>query len=841
MKRAALLATLFFSAALLTGQTPRPATTIPASKVRVTGLPSTDLQSAIDNDEIGGGGVGGSVASVGNCAGGACFGGVTGNTITSTTGEVLNLATDGVLLFQRNTAGAITVLGADNASPADTIFDTTGAGSITVGSPDVLAITLSTDNTGDGTDVVLPTGAVGSTEILDNTILEADLSAGAPTDELCLTFELSTGGFEWQSCGGGSADIGSLADGGNLCSANQTVVRNGADTAFICTTPAGGGDALVANPLSQFAATTSAQLDGVISDDTGTGALVFADTPTLVTPVLGAATGTSVVLSGSATAASLIASAAAPTLDVIDTDFAGDGVRLITSVPTNNDVFWQLSANSGATTHVGMVTVNTVDAGASTLYFGVATEGSLPTNSVQISEDGTLTFHAATDPVTAAAGETAFDTNHLGTKGAIEVHSGGESTFVVATANAPTDNQIPVFDDATDTVNWETGGGGGLTSGDIDSCTDIATIMADETGTCGALVLSNSPTLVTPEIGAATGTSLMLSAASPTLTITDTDFATDGLRISVGVPTNNDVFWQIGANSGTNGTYPGMVTVNTTDPGVSTLYFGIASEGSLPTSAVQVSEGGILTFLAGTAPTTAAAGETAFDTDALGTLGAIETYDGGASTFVVATRDAPTDNQVPVFDDATDTVNWETPAVGGSGSPACIALSAAEITCLSSSGCSGETINGTAFSYLTANFNTSANSTGTFNFNVPVGFDGHTASVRIDWTSNNAACNADATNDDVCFVFDSGSIVDNAAFNAPTLSGTANNVTDVCDTNGDVMSVTRTGYVHGFSDSTRGIFSLTRDVDETLTGTCANNADTYVEDAKIVGVTICPE
>jgi hypothetical protein len=49
----------------------------------------------------------------------------------------------------------------------------------------------------------------------------------------------------------------------------------------------GGGDALVANPLSQFASTTSAQLRGVISDETGTGALVFADSPTLITPALG--------------------------------------------------------------------------------------------------------------------------------------------------------------------------------------------------------------------------------------------------------------------------------------------------------------------------------------------------------------------------------------------------------------------------------------------------------------------------------------------------------------------------------------------------------------------------
>lgn len=37
----------------------------------------------------------------------------------------------------------------------------------------------------------------------------------------------------------------------------------------------GGGDALTTDPLSQFAATTSAQLRGVISDETGTGAAVF--------------------------------------------------------------------------------------------------------------------------------------------------------------------------------------------------------------------------------------------------------------------------------------------------------------------------------------------------------------------------------------------------------------------------------------------------------------------------------------------------------------------------------------------------------------------------------------
>lgn len=46
--------------------------------------------------------------------------------------------------------------------------------------------------------------------------------------------------------------------------------------------------------LNVFASTTSAQLRGVISDPTGTGSLVFATSPTLVTPTLGVATATSI-------------------------------------------------------------------------------------------------------------------------------------------------------------------------------------------------------------------------------------------------------------------------------------------------------------------------------------------------------------------------------------------------------------------------------------------------------------------------------------------------------------------------------------------------------------------
>lgn len=55
---------------------------------------------------------------------------------------------------------------------------------------------------------------------------------------------------------------------------------------------------LTSDKLSAHAATTSAEFAGVISNETGTGVVVLNDTPTLVTPALGAATGTSLNLSG---------------------------------------------------------------------------------------------------------------------------------------------------------------------------------------------------------------------------------------------------------------------------------------------------------------------------------------------------------------------------------------------------------------------------------------------------------------------------------------------------------------------------------------------------------------
>jgi hypothetical protein len=64
-------------------------------------------------------------------------------------------------------------------------------------------------------------------------------------------------------------------------SSSSTTTLNGT------TVPASKTLVVTTDKLSALAATTSAELAGVISDETGSGALVFATSPTLVTPALG--------------------------------------------------------------------------------------------------------------------------------------------------------------------------------------------------------------------------------------------------------------------------------------------------------------------------------------------------------------------------------------------------------------------------------------------------------------------------------------------------------------------------------------------------------------------------
>lgn len=121
-----------------------------------------------------------------------------------------------------------------------------------------------------------------------------------------------------------------------------------------------GTVALTANKLSDFAATSSSELAGVISDETGSGSLVFANSPTLVTPALGTpssatltnATGLpiSTGVSGLGTGvATFLATPSSANLISAITDETGTGALVFANTPT------LVTPNIGAATGTSLV------------------------------------------------------------------------------------------------------------------------------------------------------------------------------------------------------------------------------------------------------------------------------------------------------------------------------------------------------------------------------------------------------------------------------------------------------------------------------------------------------
>jgi hypothetical protein len=211
---------------------------------------------------------------------------LTNKTLTSPT---INGATIGATgaTFNGSTSGTITVLAAAVAGtnsltlPAatDTLVGKATTDTLTNKSIDLANNTLTTTSAQLATAISDETGT--GVVVFNNspTLITPTLGAASATSINGLTISSTTGTL-------------SIANGKTLTASN-TLTLTGTDTSSVAF-GAGGTVAYVANKLSVFAATTSAELAGVISDETGTGALVFASSPTLVTPTLGAALATSI-------------------------------------------------------------------------------------------------------------------------------------------------------------------------------------------------------------------------------------------------------------------------------------------------------------------------------------------------------------------------------------------------------------------------------------------------------------------------------------------------------------------------------------------------------------------
>jgi len=92
-----------------------------------------------------------------------------------------------------------------------------------------------------------------------------------------------------------------------------------------------------ASNVATFLATpTSANLAAAVTDETGTGALVFANTPTLVTPNIGAATGTSLTVTGNISASGTANTLPSQTLS------RDDNTRILTQKTSARDDMWSV-------------------------------------------------------------------------------------------------------------------------------------------------------------------------------------------------------------------------------------------------------------------------------------------------------------------------------------------------------------------------------------------------------------------------------------------------------------------------------------------------------------------
>jgi hypothetical protein len=241
----------------------------------------------------------------------------------------------------------------------------------------------------------------------------------------------------------------------------------------------GGVVALDVNKLNFFAATTSAELAGVISDETGSGALVFATSPTLVTPALGVASATSVnkvTITAPATSATLTI-ANGKTLTASNTlTFTGTDASSV-AFGTGGTVAYTSNKLSvfAATTSAELAGVISDETGSGALVF--ATSPSLTTPSLGVASATSVNKVAITAPATSAT-LTIADGKTLTASNTLTFTGTDTSSVAFGTGGtvAYTANKLSVFAATTSA--------------------EFAGVISDETGS-GSLVFGTSPSFTT--------------------------------------------------------------------------------------------------------------------------------------------------------------------------------------------------------------------------------------------------------------------------------------------------------------------------------------------------------
>ncbi len=389
---------------------------------------------------------------------------------------------------------------------------------------DTLVSKTSTDTL---TNKTYDTAGTGNSFSINGLAATANTGTGAVARATSPTFVTPTLGAATATSINGNtwtAGTGTLTLGaGKTATISNTLAFTGTDASSVAF-GTGGTVAYTANNLSAFAATTSLQLAGVISDETGSGALVFGTSPALTTPTLGVASATSV------NKVAITAPATSATLTIPDgvtlTGPAASGTAM--TLGNAETVAGAKSFNSGTVilkgSSSGTTAVNASATASGTLTLPAATD--------------TLMGKATTDTLTNKTFDTAGTGNSFSINGVAATANTGTGSVVRATSptlttpviasivntgtlTLPTSSDTLMGRATTDTLTNKTFDTAG--TGNSFSINGIAATA--NTGT-GAVARAVSPSFTTPTIGVATATSvnkmaITAPATSSTLAVAD--------------------------------------------------------------------------------------------------------------------------------------------------------------------------------------------------------------------------------------------------------------------------------------------------------------------------------
>ncbi len=309
--------------------------------------------------------------------------------------------------------------------------------------------------------------------------------------------------------------------------------------------PLAGLSDLDADARTFLGTPSSANLAAAVDDETGTGALVFANTPTLVSPVLGAATGTS------------IAVGAASTMDVTGLEVQG-GVTAV-GVITASSFSGDGSSLTGVTADSVSVRKLTNAGTGVTVFLETPSSANLASAITDETGSGNLVFATSPTLVTPVLGTPASGT--LTNCTGLPISSGVSGLA----ANVATFLGTP-------------------------SSANLRAAVTDETGT-GVAVFNDTPTLITPVLGAATATSVAVGSAS---TVDATGLSVQGGVTAVGVITASSY-----SGSGANLTNVNAVTATVADESSDTTCFPLFATTATGDQALK-SDSSALTYNSGT-------------------------------------------------------------------------------------------------------------------------------------------------------------------------------------------------------------------------------------------------